>query len=174
MRQFLIYFITMGIVLGYCQRTKAQVPAFIEFTRNSSTGSRTEPLYISTDSLRLQLDSDEYENLKSIFKIANRLPTKEEEDKYVNEDNLQIITDTITYSKLVNYILKNTQLYIKRPLEGYEGYTILAINIGKQPAFFLLKKDIGAYFDSFIGYLKSENCDKNVINAIIINMAYQR
>jgi len=174
MRQFLIYFIIIPVVLGYCQRTNAQIPAFIKFTRNRITGSRIIPLYISTDSLRLRLDSDEYEALKSSYATINRVPTKEDEDRYVNEDNNQVVTDTTTYSKLVNYILKNKQLYAKVPIESDEANTILNINIGKQSTFVLLKKDIGAYFDSFISYLKLENCDKNVISALIINVAYQR
>jgi len=174
MRLLLIYFIAIAVALGDCERTKAQPPAFIKFTRNRITGSRESPLYISTDTLRLRLDSDEYEALKSSYAAINRIPTKEEEDRYVNEDNLQVITDTATYSKLVNYILKNTQLYAKEPIEGDEAYTILTINIGKQSTFVLLKKDISAYFDNFISCLKSENCDKNVINSLIINVAYQR
>lgn len=102
-----------------------------------------------------------FDSLKQIIPVRRAL-TKEEKMQEVKSRFDFVMTNKKTYKKIINYIQIRDHLFTSGI--GYEGYKII-VNGKIYCITYNLK---GEFFEELTKYLTIQNCDKHVIERIIV------
>jgi hypothetical protein len=138
------------------------LPEYVAIRHVGIEEKRITPIFISDKKIDMQLDSNELNILKMVFK---RQPTVNEIGARIRTLNRFVIVSKKSYQWILYFILHNKQFYtndINKNRGGPDDY-----NIELEDTTFSVFYDYkDTYFKKFIRFLKTKKCDRNLIDTL--------
>jgi hypothetical protein len=133
----------------------------IEFDRTGTDVNSQNPVFISIKPYTIHLQDEEIKQIKSLQAKSINMTT----DDFIKLHYVLIITDSVTFSRLVNYINTHYSSYTNNLQTNpeYSPQKIIRVNDRNYVVYNPLVYD---YFMELRSYLKQEKCDLRVLGAL--------
>jgi hypothetical protein len=151
------------LLLSACNWMPHVDTGLIVFSHEGPINYMPIPLYISTKKLNINLDDDQFAQLKMMMRNPYLQKTPDNEKRYLDFFYSIVVTDKNTFSNICQFIYTHKDYYTnsENRNEGRESFDI-NLNGAKFAIYYKLKEK---FFFDLKRYLREQECDGKVIRA---------